>query len=256
MSSKSTTSGRAYKRVKAEARAPRRRSRRSHRSVDSLAVALVRGRGKCQLSYAKNPFPPMLLTKMTYAVSMVYDMTTTGYSINTFRANSMYDPDYTGTGTQPRYFDTLLSGNDTNAPYRKFCVYKAHIKATYYQYGADTYSAQGLASITWRTTGASAPSSIAEVMMRDDTVTKPAGIANNAGINTIECDVYPGRVLGYRDPVEVSTCWGSFNSNPSDEVYVDIGMWSGSAATVGTYRVMIQITYFAQLSNKNDVTDS
>lgn len=251
---------RAFKRVKRDPGAApwksgRRRSRRRYRPVDSLAVANVRGPGRLQMSYAKGPFPPVLLTKMTYAATLPFDMTT-GYYIHTFRANSLYDPDYTGAGGQPRFYDTLLGANNSTAPYRKYCVYYARFKVTYYQYGVDAFAVQGVASITQRIPGASAPSTIAEVMMRDDTVYKPAGINNNAGIMQIEKDVNIGKILGVREVLDNTTSWGAFNAGPTDEVYVDIGLWSGSSYTAGTYRALVEVTFWAQLSDKNDVADS
>lgn len=44
-------------------------------------------------------------------------------SLYQFRLNSMYDPNYTGTGNQPRYYDQLVS----NSLYSRYRVYKADV---------------------------------------------------------------------------------------------------------------------------------
>lgn len=61
-------------------------------------------------------FPKKALVSHTYLTSHTMTCTSGAMNIRYFRANGMYDPDHTGTGGQPLYFDQLT------AVYRHFQV--------------------------------------------------------------------------------------------------------------------------------------
>jgi len=71
------------------------------------------------------PYPERMRRTMRY--SDVYYMTSTtgGTAAYTFRMNSMYDVDSTGTGHQPRFFDQLLTAT---GPYLAYRVLGAKVK--------------------------------------------------------------------------------------------------------------------------------
>lgn len=50
-------------------------------------------------------FPKTILTKLRYSDSIQLGITSGVLNYHVFRANSLFDPDYTGTGHQPMYFD-------------------------------------------------------------------------------------------------------------------------------------------------------
>jgi len=54
-------------------------------------------------------FPDVYRTRLTYTTKIAQALTAVNSynAIQTFRANSLFDPDYTSTGTQPLYFDEL-----------------------------------------------------------------------------------------------------------------------------------------------------
>jgi len=72
------------------------------------------------------PYPERM--RRTFRYSDVYYMTSTTGATQayTFRVNSMYDVDSTGTGHQPRYFDQMLS---STGPYLNYRVMAAKVKA-------------------------------------------------------------------------------------------------------------------------------
>lgn len=70
-------------------------------------------------------FPQKLSVRLKYGTTMYTDMTAGTTWYNVFRGNSIFDPDLTGTGTQPRYHDELQS------LYRFYYVTGSRIKVTF-----------------------------------------------------------------------------------------------------------------------------
>jgi hypothetical protein len=71
-------------------------------------VAAQKKPKRLNLTQASNAFPPNKRTKLTYE-DLVTIAPGNPRSSYVFRGNSVYDPDYTSTGHQPRYFDTYAS---------------------------------------------------------------------------------------------------------------------------------------------------
>jgi hypothetical protein len=53
----------------------------------------------------KGPIPDTMVRKLYYCDELPLDAATNSYAVQTFRANSLYDPDYTATGKQPYMYD-------------------------------------------------------------------------------------------------------------------------------------------------------
>ena len=91
----------------------RKRARTGSQSRSKAAI-IARG-GVNSMGFA---FPERYRTKLRYADEFkMVTASSTGSWI--FRANSVFDPDYTGTGHQPRGFDQLCS---SSGPYNRYCV--------------------------------------------------------------------------------------------------------------------------------------
>lgn len=70
----------------------------------------------------KSLLPARFFTKLKYVSDQIGSTTTTSMGYYQFRANSLFDPDYTGTGHQPMGFDNLA------ALYSDYRVNAVHIK--------------------------------------------------------------------------------------------------------------------------------
>lgn len=69
------------------------------------------------MAVSRQPFPTTTVRKLNYVVGVTLDPGLGGApSVREFRTNSLYDPDLTGVGTQPRGFDEL------SALYQKYLV--------------------------------------------------------------------------------------------------------------------------------------
>lgn len=77
------------------------------------------------LTLYNNPVPKTRLAKLRYSAFITLDPTFVGTAIHTFRANDCHDPDYTGSGHQPLFFDQLM------AIYKKCYVLGSKITARF-----------------------------------------------------------------------------------------------------------------------------
>ncbi len=97
---------------------PRRRRRRRFSRRSRSYVRRGRSRARRTVRRRRRRLPLAGFTKkrtvrLRYVQSVNLDGGAGGaLQIYTFRANSMYDPDYTGTGHQPRGFDQAMVGYD------------------------------------------------------------------------------------------------------------------------------------------------
>lgn len=71
---------------------------------------------------ASSGFPPSLYTKVVFSESYQMNSTTGSIVNQTFSGNSAFDPDYTGVGHQPYFYDQLT------AVYNSYIVYASKIE--------------------------------------------------------------------------------------------------------------------------------
>ena len=72
----------------------------------------------------KQPLPLQLFNTMKYAQQVVITTSAAGFKVYQFSCNALYDPDVTGAGHQPSYFDQIM------AIYDHYTVLKARFKIT------------------------------------------------------------------------------------------------------------------------------
>lgn len=75
-------------------------------------------------------FPATVVKSLRYSTDFSLTSTAGAVSSYVFRANDLYDPDYTGTGHQPMGFDQMMQF------YNHFCVIKARIIVTFKNYSS------------------------------------------------------------------------------------------------------------------------
>jgi len=79
--------------------------------------------------FASSPFPSTLYKVLTYSDD-IYPLSVTvagNPAILDYRGNSMFDPDETGIGSQPKYFDTYCGATAGTSPYGRYNVMASKI---------------------------------------------------------------------------------------------------------------------------------
>lgn len=201
--------------------------------------------------------PSSKIVKFKYVDSIILDPPQSGIQAHYFSANGLYDPDVSGIGHQPRYFDSEMLSYD------HYMVIGSKIKVTSVPYISHS-TADGLRPCVWGVTLQDTPT------LSDSTPT--AMIEGNrnkgrwrlaapgvSGENTkgkypsITCGFSAKKFLGdLSDKHE-----GTKSANPSDQAYY--GIWCGAPAPnvdPGNFNFMVEIVYTAILKEPAYVAQS
>lgn len=95
-------------------------------------------------------FPLTLSTKLTYSADVNFSGSTTVF--HTFRANGLFDPDRTGAGLQPLYFDQLMAVYThyrVNASKITVIPFNQNASSVTMSYFGLGYSQVGVPGISW-----------------------------------------------------------------------------------------------------------
>lgn len=104
-------------------------SNNAKRAKTNYSKKTSKPRGQVAIPYTrafgKNAFPSQLRNTLTYTETVSFSLVS-GFASYVFSANGLYDPNITGTGHQPYYFDQLM------ALYNHYTVLKSRIKVEFF----------------------------------------------------------------------------------------------------------------------------
>jgi len=226
-----------------------------------VVVKPKRSKSKSSVSLFRNPFRTGQIWKLTY--SQQNDLTANGtqtYPLyNIIRANSPYDPDQTGTGNQPRYYDTLFGADNSSAPYRQYRVVRAVAKVSFMS-NASTVSAIGDIAVQAQVVGGQVLTSARELSEAANCKHNLIGSGySSAAIKTITYDLNSksmSRLLGIKDIKDDEDLVANYNANPASGINF-IAYWQPiQSSSVSTITMRWTITYYVEAMTLNDVADS
>jgi len=203
------------------------------------------------------PFPLTMTKKLTYSAHLNLTQSVLTTPVNWFfRANSLYDPDFTGGGNQPRYFDQLCGADGGNAIYNRYRVLASNISLKIFPTATSSVDGNGLISVYPLNAGSSGPNGINEMKERPycryiyTTVlgsAKPYSLNNKIGI---------AKFIGNRDLHDNEDSGAQYNQNPTDTVLWGLTGCALSSSGLLNVQAMVTITYLAQFYVLNDVANS
>lgn len=209
------------------------------------------------LAWGKGPFPENLWTEVVYSDQFSLTCTAGATQTYTFSLNGLYDPNITGTGTQPRYFDTLCGANNTSAPYRSFVVKAAKVKVIAFSTGPDSSGIPSVVSITTCPSTTSGPGTVTEQMQRNDTSYNYFSYyAGGKPICTVKRSAEIAPILGVKDIEDANGAQGSAVGNPSNMAYAIIAVSPLNQATAVVCNINVEIRYWVKFYTLNDPPDS
>lgn len=202
-----------------------------------------------------NGFPTDLRTTLKY--SDVITLTSTGNAVASyvFRMNSLFDPDFSGTGHQPYYFDQLA------ALYSRYCVIGSKLTATFTIIpnsvdGAGTSQPNGpLVCAVWGDPTNTSTSTLQTIM---ETNTSKSGILGTAtgGYNhlSLSTTYSPETKLGVVSGDD--TVCASVANSPSQAWYGTIAVCDVGLAAATSVSVKIDMNFRVRFFQQNDISGS
>lgn len=199
-----------------------------------------------------DPLPPHKFCKLIYGER--YDFATgaggTYATEQVMRLNSLYDPDFTGAGHQPRYFDQMA------AMYRKYIVYGALIELTFTDPSADGIEVAALIQPSAESLSMTGKS-VGYFNEMPQAVVRPL---NNTGNQLTKIRQYlPLHILDgiskvrlMNDPNYSATT----TDNPALSPWLRFSVGSYSGTSGVTVRAQLKITYYCKLYDRILVAQS
>lgn len=180
-----------------------------------------------------------------------------------YRGNSVYDPDYSGIGSQPRWVDTFLGASGGTAPYNRYTVLASKIIVSIWQDPTLTGtngSTAGVVSII-PTAGApgTPPDSLKEIQERAFVRWKSVGNANSHKPLVLKHFCKTKALWQGVNPLNDSTFTSVYNNNPQKEFTWQISACNiigGAGINLFSCYITVRIKYYCMLSILNDVANS
>lgn len=210
-------------------------------------------------------FPLRMFKTFTYSgAAQKLTQAVTDVPISTiFRGNSMYDPDYTGIGSQPRWYDTFLGANDGSAPYSQCTVLASKITVSIWQdptLTGTSGSTAGVVSVIPYVGASTAPTSLKEIQERAFVRWKNVGNANSHKPLVIKHFAKTRALYQGVNPLTNATNFQhAYNGNPNSAWYWTISavnIISGAGINTFNCYISARIKYYVMLSSLNDVSNS
>lgn len=193
------------------------------------------------------PLPTKLLVKQKYYTFIDVNPAQVGLGSHFFRAASLYDPDQSGVGHQPRGFDQIMP------MYTHFTVIKSKIAiqpltpansdggtAGAYMYAItlqDNYTALG--------TGSEIGLNVCEYPR---VKFAPLPTTYTQPFRKLRMSYNPKKYLSISKPMSDDSLKGTESSNPAEDVGYGVYVWAESIADPDNVRMMVYLEYVSVLT--------
>lgn len=167
-----------------------------------------------------------------------------------FSCNSLYDPDRTGTGHQPRGFDEIMPMFD------HYVVIGAKMVITAAARTDTAGDAQQIVAIKIKDNPV-ASTNMVDLLENGDVVYKTLGGANSSkGILQMSKSINPNKFLGRSKPMADPQLKGSVAANPAEECYFEIVTGAIGTGDPATIDILVTISYTAVFIEPKDLARS
>lgn len=201
-------------------------------------------------------YPDKLVTNLRYVDTVNLTGGAGVVGANVFRMNGLFDPDYSGVGHQPYYFDQLC-GAAGSAPYLKYRVLGSKITTKFMIKDAPSTAAANVGPVVVgllmsATNGlyGSTASALCEASGCQWTYLGDKGAANN--VVTLYGTYQPSRDLGNDEGDD--TVAASYNANPS-QMFNGIP-WKVDTVGAAVVTALVEIDFRVEFYDRNEVAQS
>ena len=161
----------------------------------------------------KGPWAQTAVARLKYNQSVSINPGAAGTAAaNVFRANSIFDPDYTGVGHQP------LGTDEWFTMYQHATIIGSKITARFVATSTTETNICGIALTS--TTGIS--TAAGHLMEKRDSYYKVLGTINGKNTVTVVNKYSPKKYFGYRNPMSLGNLRHTDSTNPSEDVLFQV----------------------------------
>lgn len=229
-----------------DARRPRGARRSNKRRSRNNADSTVRGRRQLGTVIGMDDVPGMDLNQsslfptrrtaqLRYAANVqVFTGTSGTVGGYVFRANDMYDPDYTATGNQPLGFDQAMYF------YERFTVRRARIKVIF-QNRATAFPV--FAALSVRSYYGYDANALIQMEQGNIRFLNLYPSGQNGSIGSLETSVDVAKFFGVSNLQEAPDYSGSAGGSPTSVVYFQLLVWQTGDTTALTVNASVVIDY-------------
>lgn len=197
---------------------------------------------KSRASLTAQPVPNYKLVKLKYVDNVTLNPGVASIASHLFRANSLFDPDYSGVGHQPLGFDQWTTFYDM---YR---VVGAKISATFFPTGEHDTCGVYLDNDT------TTPTVLSDILEQKQTHYRQI-VASQTHPTTISFNYSSKKFFGKAAAVNANQR-AAMTANPTTDIYFTVFAGSPSGADTGARVVQIQIEYIALLTERKTLAQS
>jgi len=200
-----------------------------------------------------SPFPRNKYVTLTYSDMNSITVTSGVPALKQYRLNSMYDPDLTGAGHKPRYFNSYLGAVSGDAPYHKYRVFGALVTLRFYNQNTTAATIANCAMRGYPSASGGLPAGATADELRELPGTKVGLLTAMYSKPMCVLKKYYSikRILGVKDLRDEDDASAVYNANPTNQAYLDFAVYPIDQATTANYVVEVTIKYYAQLYELN-----
>lgn len=218
-------------------------------------------RNRMPRSGVVSPFPTVMYRKLAYTddtLRLVQGAGDTCAYIE-YRGNSLNDPDLTGVGNQPRYYDTLVGAAGGTAPYRSYNVLASKIIVDIYQDPAAAGAAQNCTVFVipnrGTTLGDNLPTTLLKAMETPYTRKKEIGLNTSWKPQRLTAYMKSNVMFGTKDGMD-NEYSATYNGNPSFGWKWSIGICNIVPAQISSVYIRVSMKFYCQFSLQNEIATS
>jgi hypothetical protein len=201
-------------------------------------------------------FPDRMVTKLRYVDNFNLTGAAGVVGANVFRFNSCFDPDLTGVGHQPMYFDQFAGAVGTG-PYGRYRVISAKATVSFMQTSPPAIAATNVGPIvvglqTSATSGLYATNLSGLCEASNSTWTQLGDKAGGNNVKSLTATYYPRRDLGVSQ--DDDTVSAAYNGNPSQVFHLI--PWKIDTIGAAAVTALVEIIYTVEFFDRNEVAQS
>jgi len=195
-------------------------------------------------------FPDSLWTTVRYFDNITLTSSTGAVAKQVLRANSIFDPDFTGTGHQPLYHDQL------QAIYNRYYVKSSTIKVTYSIVPNAIATSQPSGPMVVGLLGDESASTSTTLTTLQENNTSKSCVLNRDSNATETLTLYYSskRDTGFGENDDVVTA--AFGGNPSQQYYITLFAAETGLATASSVIATIEMIFYIKCFRSIDVAQS